>query len=262
MAPLLNQLAIAGTTEIYSAGERLRAVRHGRRIWIDEVTLPAGQLDLIRRALAASMGHDLLPMQTGHWQGYRWATGGPPASDAYVSLRHHLEQALPLESYLAGGRATREQLDLLGRPGSMILAGTTGSGKTTLLSAIINQPGWQNRRMILIEDTAELVAPVDSQRIVTSDMRLGCAHALRLLPDVIVLGEVRGPAAWDAVMAALSGHDTLVTIHASHVEMAWTRLQRLAEQTGYHMAADLVREAFPLVVVLERGARIVEISHG
>lgn len=261
MAPLLAILRDPSTTEVYSVDERLRAVRGGQRIWIDEVGLSAERLELIRRALAAQSGGDLTAMQTGDWRGYRWATGGPPASRPYLSLRRHLDQALSLQSYVDDGRANAAQIAWLNRPRSLILAGTTGSGKTTLLSAILNHPNWCGRRIVLVEDTAELVAPPDAQRIVTSDMRAGVAHALRLLPDLIVLGEVRGAAAFDAIMAALTGHDALVTVHAGSAAMAYARLQALAEQSGQRLARGMLREAFPTVMVLERGARIVELTH-
>ena len=158
---------------------------------------------------------------------------------------------------------------------SILVSGGTGSGKTTLLNALSRflAPA---ERVVTIEDAAELrlqqphvvrlesrPAGVEGRGEVT--IRDLLRNALRMRPDRIVIGEVRGPEALDLLTALNTGHDgALSTIHANSPADALARLETLALMAGVglpHAAiAEQVRRGIELVVHLERqadGARVV-----
>lgn len=158
---------------------------------------------------------------------------------------------------------------------SVLVSGGTGSGKTTLLNALSSfiDPG---ERVVTIEDAAELrlqqphvvrmegrPAGVEGRGEVT--IRDLLRNALRMRPDRIVIGEVRGPEALDLLTALNTGHDgALSTVHANSPADALSRLETLALMAGVglpHAAvAEQVQRGIDLVVHLERrpdGARVV-----
>jgi pilus assembly protein CpaF len=158
---------------------------------------------------------------------------------------------------------------------SILVSGGTGSGKTTMLNALSSfiAPG---ERVVTIEDAAELrlqrshvvrlesrPAGVEGRGEVT--IRHLLRNALRMRPDRIVIGEVRGPEALDLLTALNTGHDgALSTVHANSPADAVARLETLALMAGVglpHAAvAEQVRRGIDLVVHLERrpdGARRV-----
>jgi pilus assembly protein CpaF len=177
------------------------------------------------------------------------------------------------------GTLTPSQRDLLeeavaGRR-SVLVSGGTGSGKTTLLNALSSfiAPG---ERVVTIEDAAELrlqqphvvrmesrPASVEGRGEVT--VRDLLRNALRMRPDRIVIGEVRGPEALDLLTALNTGHDgALSTVHANSPGDALIRLETLALMAGLglpHSAiAEQVQRGVDLVVHIERrsdGARRV-----
>ena len=162
---------------------------------------------------------------------------------------------------------------------SVLISGGTGSGKTTLLNALSSfiTPG---ERVVTIEDAAELrlqqphvvrlesrPASVEGRGEVT--VRDLLRNALRMRPDRIVIGEVRGAEALDLLTALNTGHDgALSTVHANSPADALGRLETLALMAGvglpHEAIAEQVQRGIDLVVHLERrrdGARrVVEIA--
>jgi pilus assembly protein CpaF len=150
---------------------------------------------------------------------------------------------------------------------SILVSGGTGSGKTTLLNALSGfiAPG---ERVVTIEDAAELrlqqrhvvrlesrPAGVEGRGEVT--IRDLLRNALRMRPDRIVIGEVRGPEALDLLMALNTGHEgALSTVHANSPADALSRIETLTLTAGVglpHAAVrEQVRRGFDLVVHLER----------
>ncbi len=158
---------------------------------------------------------------------------------------------------------------------SVLVSGGTGSGKTTLLNALSSFVAMAER-VVTIEDAAELrlqqphvvrlesrPAGVEGRGEVT--IRDLLRNALRMRPDRIVIGEVRGPEALDLLTALNTGHDgALSTVHANSPADALNRLETLALMAGVglpHAAvAEQVRRGIDLVVHLERradGGRVV-----
>ncbi len=162
---------------------------------------------------------------------------------------------------------------------SILVSGGTGSGKTTLLNALssfINA----GERIVTIEDAAELrlqqahvvrlesrPASVEGRGEVT--VRDLVRNALRMRPDRIVIGEVRGPEALDLLTALNTGHDgALSTVHANSPTDALARLETLALMADVGLPhgaiAEQVQRGVDLVVHLERGTggarRVAEIA--
>jgi pilus assembly protein CpaF len=177
------------------------------------------------------------------------------------------------------GTLTPSQRDLLeeaiAERRSVLVSGGTGSGKTTLLNALSSFIA-SGERVVTIEDAAELrlqqphvvrmesrPASVEGRGEVT--VRDLLRNALRMRPDRIVIGEVRGPEALDLLTALNTGHDgALSTVHANSPGDALSRLETLALMAGLglpHAAiAEQVQRGVDLVVHIERrsdGARRV-----
>jgi pilus assembly protein CpaF len=177
------------------------------------------------------------------------------------------------------GTISQAQYDLLGEAvmarRSILVSGGTGSGKTTMLNALSSfiDP---NERVVTIEDAAELrlqqphvvrlesrPAGAEGRGLVT--IRELLRNALRMRPDRIVIGEVRGAEALDLLTALNTGHDgALSTVHANSAADALSRLETLALMAGVglpHAAvAEQVRRGIDLIVHLQRrpdGSRLV-----
>ena len=162
---------------------------------------------------------------------------------------------------------------------SVLISGGTGSGKTTLLNALSGYVG-EGERVVTIEDAAELrlqrphVVRLESRPASVEgrgevSVRDLLRNALRMRPDRIVIGEVRGPEALDLLTALNTGHDgALSTIHASSPLDALSRLETLALMAGsglpHEAIAAQARRGIDLVVQLRRGAdgsrRVEEIA--
>jgi pilus assembly protein CpaF len=173
-------------------------------------------------------------------------------------------------------RGQRRSLEVaVGGRRSILVSGGTGSGKTTLLNALSGfiDP---DERVVTIEDAAELrlqqphVVRLESRPAGVEgrgeiSIRDLLRNALRMRPDRIVIGEVRGPEALDLLTALNTGHDgALSTVHANSPADALSRLETLALMAGVglpHAAvAEQVQRGIDLVVHLERrpdGTRVV-----
>jgi pilus assembly protein CpaF len=162
---------------------------------------------------------------------------------------------------------------------SMVISGGTGAGKTTMLNALSGSIP-PNERIITVEDSAELRLQqphvislesrppnVEGRGEVT--IRELVRNSLRMRPDRIIVGEVRGAETLDMLQAMNTGHEgSLCTVHANSTEDAITRLETLASmdesQIPFAALRDQVNGAISVIVQLERGAdgrrRVVEIA--
>jgi pilus assembly protein CpaF len=184
-----------------------------------------------------------------------------------------------LAAMVAAGSLRHEGADLLreavrGRR-SLLVSGGTGSGKTTLLN-VLSAEIPAGERVVTIEDAAELrlhghvvrleARPPNAEGAGEITLRTLVRHALRLRPDRIVVGEVRGPEALELIQAMSTGHPgSMGTVHANGPAEALWRLETLALSGETRPAADAVRRqleaAIDLVVHLARRgeARLVEV---
>lgn len=202
------------------------------------------------------------------------ATRGPLA----LAIRKHVAPDLALADYVAAGafaetrrgrageeteidRALAKRLDAGDVAGmlamavkarkNILISGGTSSGKTTFLNALIREIPAEER-LILIEDTPELVVTQDNVvGLLAARSALGeaqvsandlLAASLRMRPDRIILGELRGPEAFAFLRAVNTGHPgSMTTVHADSAERAIEQIVLLALQAGTQLNRDDIR---------------------
>jgi pilus assembly protein CpaF len=162
---------------------------------------------------------------------------------------------------------------------SCLISGGTGSGKTTLLDAL-SEFIPQNERLITIEDSAELI--LNHPHVIRLETREAnvegtgkttqrelVRNSLRMRPDRIIVGEVRGAEALDMLQAMNTGHEgSMTTIHANDTRDALSRLEMMIAMTGSELPVPVMRQyiasGIRLIVQLARlkggGRRVMRIS--
>jgi pilus assembly protein CpaF len=197
-----------------------------------------------------------------------------------LTVRRFRREGFSLRDLVARGTLTPELAEFLAlcvaARASVLVSGGTGSGKTTTLNALSGAiPG--EERIVTIEDAAELrlrqrhvvrleARPPSLEGRGEVTIRTLVRNALRMRPDRIVVGEVRGPEALDMLQALNTGHDgSLTTVHANSPVDALRRVETLALMAGVGLPHAAVREqvASALDVVVHQarlsdGARVVE----
>src|SRR6185369_2337553 len=149
---------------------------------------------------------------------------------------------------------------------NILVVGGTSSGKTTLVNALLAEIAELNERVVILEDTRELrCAAADSVSLRTKPgvATLGdlVRSTLRLRPDRIIIGEVRGPEALDMLKAWNTGHPGgVTTVHANSDRGALLRLEQLVQEAVVTVPRALIAEAIDLIVFLagRGGSRRVE----
>ena len=202
----------------------------------------------------------------------------PPASvdGPVLAIRRFTESVANLDQLVARGAIGAEGAELLSgfvtAGNNILICGPTGAGKTTLLN-ILSHEIPDTERIVTVEDAAELRVhghvvrlegrPANSEGVGAITQRELLRHALRLRPDRIVIGEVRGAEAFDMVQAMSTGHDgSMSTLHARSAEEALWRLETLALLDGAATEASIRRQiagVIDVVVVVgrRRGQRVV-----
>ena len=174
-----------------------------------------------------------------------------------LTIRRFRHAGFSLRELVEGGTLTPELGELLAMcvaaRASVLVSGGTGCGKTTTLNALSGAiPG--EERIVTIEDAAELrlrqrhvvrleARPSNLEGRGEVTIRQLVRNALRMRPDRIVIGEVRGAEALDMLQALNTGHDgSLTTVHANSPGDAVRRLETLALMAGIGLPAQAVRE--------------------
>jgi pilus assembly protein CpaF len=150
---------------------------------------------------------------------------------------------------------------------NILISGGTGSGKTTLLNAMSRMID-HGERIVTIEDAAELqlqqphvvrleTRPPSLEGLGEITMRDLLKNSLRMRPDRIILGEVRGAEALDMLQAMNTGHDgSMCTLHANSPREALTRLENMVAMSGVKLPPQAVRtqiaDAINLIVQISR----------
>jgi len=206
----------------------------------------------------------------------------PPASvdGPVVAIRRFTANVGSLDDLVALGAIDRRGADLLGElvanRSSLVVSGATGSGKTTLLN-VLSQSIADGDRVVTVEEAAELrleghvvrleARSANAEGAGEITVRNLVRQALRMRPDRIVVGEVRGPEALDLVQAMATGHaGSMGTVHAAGPDEALWRIETLAAMAApipHDALRALLRGAVDVVVHVGRRdgvRRILSIS--
>jgi pilus assembly protein CpaF len=188
-----------------------------------------------------------------------------------VSIRKFADQAFDMEGLVAVGSVTQRIAELLAAAVrarlTILVSGGTGSGKTTLLNALSTSIS-HKERLITIEDAAELrlqqphvgrleTRPPNIEGRGEIRQRELVKNALRMRPDRIIVGEVRGEEAFDMLQAMNTGHEgSMATIHANNPRDALARMTQMVGMAGLNMSETSVRtqitSAISIIVQLQR----------
>ena len=186
----------------------------------------------------------------------------PPVARAPTfAIRKRAAGVIPLAHYVRDGVINQAQSDVLCNAvrerRNILIAGGTSTGKTTLANALLQVMAQTRDRVILLEDTVELQClsddhvPLRTKPGVATMAQL-VRSTLRLRPDRIVVGEVRGAEALDLLKAWGTGHPGgLATIHASSAHGALVRLEQLIQEVVVTVPSALIAEAVDLVVYID-----------
>lgn len=190
--------------------------------------------------------------------GSRVAVVAPPASRTglTVSIRRFARERLKPEQLIGWGSATQEGLDFvkacLHCKRNTVVAGGTGSGKTTLLN-VLSSFFPDEERIIVMEDVSELqvqkehvvyleTRPADHRGRGEVSMRDLLRAVLRLRPDRIIVGEIRGGEAMELVQALTTGHGgSMTTLHANHAVDAMHRLETMCLMSDINLPVGPLR---------------------
>ncbi|ASN87050.1 fimbriae assembly protein [Pectobacterium carotovorum subsp. carotovorum] len=188
-----------------------------------------------------------------------------------ISIRKFMRRNLSLEMLAERRCMSYAMADVLNKAMqarvNVIVSGGTGAGKTTLLNALSQKIGITDR-IITIEDAAELqlqqehvvrleTRPVSAEGTGRVDQRDLMRNALRMRPDRIILGEVRGGESFDMLQAMNTGHDgSLCTVHANTSRDAIQRLENMVMMANMQLPLMAIRRqiasAVHLIVQIER----------
>jgi pilus assembly protein CpaF len=281
LQPLLEDPAV---TDVLVNGPGPVWVERAGRLVETPVELDRPQIEHLVERIVAPLGrradpvHALVDARLA--DGSRVHVVVPPLAvdGPYLTIRRFAVRPIPLDAIAAGPVA--ELLSwAVGTRCNVVVSGATGSGKTTLLNALAGHiaPG---ERIITVEDAAEL--RLAAPHVVRLESRPGTPdgaaavtirdlvrNALRMRPDRLIVGEVRGAEALDLLMAMNTGHDgSLSTVHANGAADAVRRLETLVLMAGVGLPDAAVRSqlcsAVDLIAHLERDAggrrRVVQVA--
>ena len=190
------------------------------------------------------------------------------------AIRKPAVAVFSLDDYVAAKIMTQAQAELLritvADRSNILVAGGTSTGKTTLTNALLAEVAKTDDRVVLIEDTRELqCAAPNLVALRTKDNVASLSDlvrsSLRLRPDRIPIGEVRGPEALDLLKAWGTGHPGGIgTIHAGTAHGALRRMEQLIQEAVVTVPRALIAETIDIVAVLSgRGSarRLSELAH-
>jgi type IV secretion system protein VirB11 len=238
--------------------------------------LEASQVERIVRLVASHMRAEVhaaaplvsaeLPPHGDGLAGERFEGLLPPvAPGPCFAIRKPASRIYTLADYVRDGVMAAEAAQALAVAAverrNILVAGGTSSGKTTLANALLAEIARLDERIVLIEDTRELQsAAPDTVALRTRPGVVSMADlvrsTLRLRPDRIVVGEVRGPEALDMLKAWNTGHPGgIATVHANSARSALYRLEQLVQEAVVTVPRRLIAEAIDVVAFISgRGA--------
>lgn len=253
----INDILINGPFEIY--------VTRADRMEKTSITFPDRRsLRMLANAIAESVGRSIEPtrplVDARLKDGSRVNIIAPPmaVNGLTMSIRKFAKRDITLTKLVEKGEMTAQMARFFEICAqcrvSMLISGGTGTGKTTLLNAISHYIP-ESERIITIEDTAELrlqqshvvqleikeprIIGARQEEVNASDL---VRNALRMRPDRIIIGEIRGDEAFDMIQAMNTGHDgSIATIHANAPRDAFARMENLISPRMPNMPIASVR---------------------
>ena len=264
---------------LLNADGKLWQEKLGERLCVIGSMTPS-QGEAIIRTVAGSLGATVTaqhPVVEGEFplDGSRFAGQLPPIVGAPTfAVRKKASAIFTLAQYVESGIMTAAQREVITQAvaahRNILVVGGTGSGKTTLTNAIIQEIVGQNphERLVIIEDTGEIQCAAPNSVTYHTTLEIPMTKllrtTLRMRPDRILVGEVRGPEALDLLMAWNTGHEGgVATIHAND---AVAGLSRLATLISMHPDSPrpiepLIGEAVHLLIHIAKtseGSRVIK----
>lgn len=279
LAMLRTALGLAITTALAEPAVVEIMVNPDGRLWLDR--LGEGCVDTGIRMEAAQVERIIRLVASRDWQethrdaplvsteldcdafggGERFEGLLPPVvAGPCFAIRKAARRVHRLEDYVRDGLMSAEHAACLGDAvrsrKNILIAGGTSSGKTTLANALLAEIATLEERVILIEDTRELQCPAPD--LVALKTRPGSVSmsdlvrsTMRLRPDRIIVGEVRGPEALDMLKAWNTGHPGgLATIHANSPLGALYRIEQLVQEGVVTIPRQLIAESIDLIIFI------------
>ena len=264
------------------------------RLWLDKVglgrfdtknRLEPDKAERVVRLVASHIHQDVTastPIVSAELpgNGERFEGVIPPVVTApCFSIRKSAVSVFSLEDYVAAGTMSFTQSEALryavkSRQNVLIVGGTS-SGKTTLANALLAEVSGTGDRVLILEDTRELQCKAEDTvalRTHGQSVRLAdlVRSTLRLRPDRIIVGEVRGPEALDMLKAWNTGHPGgIATVHANSAKAGLSRIEQLILEGVQTVPRALIAEAIDVIVFISgRGsmrridtiARLVDVT--
>ncbi len=294
LGPIEILLKDPSVTEVMVNGPKKIFVERNGRLQLTDVQFhdDTHVMNIIERILSPIGRHidEAVPLVDARLEdGSRVNIIIPPLSlvGPCITIRKFANRALSVEDLISFGTLDRKMADFIKAciqaRINILVSGGTGSGKTTTLN-VLSSFIPENERIVTIEDAAEL--RLQQEHVVTLESRPAniegsgeitirdlVKNALRMRPDRIIVGEVRGGEALDMLQAMNTGHDgSLTTAHANSPRDALSRLETMVLMAGFEMPIKAIREqissAIELVLQQSRlkdGSRkithITEIQH-
>ncbi len=275
LEPLFEDDSI--TDIMVNGPNRVFVERHGKVTLSDIRFRDATHVANISQRIASAIGRRIdesSPMVDARLKdGSRVNIVFPPLAldGPYISIRKFSRRQIDFAKLISFGSLTQSVARVLEVAGrcrlNVIISGGTGSGKTTLMNAMSRMID-HGERVVTIEDAAEL--QLQQPHVVRMETRPSSLegrgeitqrdlirNALRMRPDRIIVGEVRGPEAFDMLQAMNTGHDgSMSTVHANTTRDAVTRIENMVQMGNMGLPARSIRQQFvgavDMIIQVER----------
>lgn len=256
-------------------------------VWVERLghpmqqvgTMPAYQAEALIGTVAASLRTTVtrenpileceLPLDGSRFE----AILPPNVAGPCFTIRRKAAKIFTLADYVADGIMSPRQADVIrqavAEKANVLVVGGTGTGKTTLTNAIIDHMAETvgDERLVIIEDTAEIQCRSPNAVILRAteyaDMLRLLKATMRLRPDRIVVGEVRGAEALSLLKAWNTGHPGgVATVHANNAEAGLTRLESLVAEATAAPQRAIIAAAVNVIVSIAKtgeGRRVREV---
>jgi pilus assembly protein CpaF len=288
--PLEALMADADVSDIMINGPKQVYIEKNGKLYLSDIVFNSEKhlLNVVQKivSLVGRRVDETSPMVDARMpDGSRFNAIIPPLAlnGSLVSIRKFKKNKMPLRKYLDYQSMSMEMCQFLEIAGNIrlniIISGGTGSGKTTLLNAISGHID-NGERVITIEDAAELqlqqphvlrleTRPSNIEGHGEINQRHLVKNALRMRPDRIILGEIRGEEIIDVLAAMNTGHDgSMATIHSNNPRDCLSRMENLILMSGVSIPIQAMRQqiasAVHLIVQVARmrdgGRRITHIE--